>query len=385
MDLSSLTPSKILVIEGRNESVNLTDSLRAKEYLALITSVSDPRIGLETLEQEGFDIIVLDCDLEAVGGTDFFRSLLLNENEPRSIAVLVDPSIEEMHKLQAAGCSLCLDRKKDWSKELASHVVRISRQKRAEAAQALARAKQMELNRFLSDKSKRLEEFSMTIAHDVRGPLGGIAMNLEYVLDTYSDALPGRSAELISKALKASERLTGLVNEMYQFARLGSQASKMGIVCIDELVSEVISDLRDVYHSRKITFQISRLPKVWGNKDLLRRVFLNLVSNSVKYNDKDEVIIKIFHEGSQERMLGHYQNIVVADNGRGIKKEDQADIFSMFDRGSQDKLTDGLGVGLAVVHRIVELHLGSISVQSSSENGTEFMIALPTEKVSGLL
>ncbi len=392
MDLSNLTPSKILVIEGRNESVRLTEALRLKEYPALVTSVNDPELGLATLEQEGFDIIVIDCELEKLGGPDFFRSLLLNDCEPRSIAVLNNPSVEEMQKLQAVGCSLCLDRKKDWNKELASHVVRISRQKRAEAAQALARAKQMELNRFLSDKSKRLEEFSMTVAHDVRGPLGGIAMNLEYVLDTYRDALPSRCAELINKALRSSERLTGLINEMYQYAKLGSQAAKMGELSLDALVSEVISDLKDSFPGRNIEFQLSSLPVVWGNKDLMRRVFLNLVSNAVKYNDKEHVLIKIYHQGEEQRMLGNYQVITVSDNGCGISQEDQLSIFSMYARGNQAEKNmplhtglsaDGLGIGLAVVQRIVELHLGSIAVESELNLGSSFHIALPAENVAG--
>ena len=384
MDLESLTPSKILVVEGRQETVSLTEALRDKEYPALITSVSEVSIASQALLEESFDIIVLDCDLEQLGGSDFFRALLLGESEPRSIAVLTDPSVLEVQKLQAAGCSICVTRDRGWKKELAGHVVRLSRQKRAEAAQALARAKQMELNRFLSDKNRRLEDFSMTVAHDIRGPLGGIAMNLEYVMDTYGQDLPNRCRELIEKALRSSERLTGLVQEMYHYARLGSQATKMCEVSLDNLVSEVISDLRDAHQNQKIEFRLSDLPVVWGNKDLLRRVFLNLISNAIKYNDKEEVLIQIVSEGDEERMLGKYQIISITDNGPGIKAEEQSSIFSMYQRGQQsNKSEDGLGVGLAVVQRIVELHLGAISVNSEIGNGTCFNIALPAEKVSG--
>lgn len=382
MDISNFSPSKILVVEGRHESIHLTEALRSKEYPALITSVSDPQLAVATLEEEGFDIVVLDCELDQIGGVDFFRSLLLNDNEPRSIAILNDPSIQQMQRLQAAGCSLCVNRSKDWNKELVSHVVRISRQKRSEAAQAMARAKQMELNRFLSEKSKRLEEFSMTVAHDIRGPLGGIAMNLEYVLDTYRETLPDRCAELIEKALNSSARLTGLINEMYQYARLGSQAAKMGEVSLEELISEVIADLKDSHPGRNIEFHLSVFPSVWGNKDLLRRVFLNLISNAVKYNDKDQVLIKISHDGEEDRMLGHYHRISVTDNGRGIKKEDQQKIFSMYGRGSQVRSAEGLGVGLAVVQRIIELHLGCIAVESEPGQGTSFSISLPAERVA---
>lgn len=384
MDLESLTPSKILVVEGRNEAVTLTEALRAKDYPALVTSVSEISVASEALNQESFDIIVLDCELESLGGPDFFRGLLLSESEPRSILVLKSPSAKEVQKLQAAGCSICVTRDQGWQSELASHVVRLSRKKRSEAAQAIARAKQMELNKFLGEKNRRLEDFSMTVAHDIRGPLGGIAMNLEYVMDTFGEEIPSRCREMINKALKSSERLTGLVQEMYHYARLGSQATKMGEVSLETLVSEVISDLRDANQNQKIEFRLSDLPIVWGNKDLLRRVFLNLISNAIKYNDKDEVCIQIVHEGHEDRMLGKYHIVSVSDNGPGIKSEEQANIFSMYQRGqSSGQSTEGLGVGLAVVQRIVELHLGAIAIDSQVKEGAFFRIALPAEKVAG--
>lgn len=383
MKLENLTPSKILVVEGRNEGLALTDSLREKEYPALITSVSDVAVASQALDQEEFDIIILDCEIDKLGGPDFFRQLLLTESEPRSIAVLPQPSVQEVQRLQAAGCSICVTRDGSWKRELAGHVVRLSRQKRAEAAEALARAKQVEINRYLTDKNRRLEDFSMTVAHDIRGPLGGIAMNLEYVMDTYGQELPGRCREMIDKALRASERLTGLVQEMYHYARLGSQASRMGPVSLDDLLNEVIADLREAYQARKIEFTISELPQVWGNKDLLRRVFLNLVSNAVKYNDKEEVRIEVISLGDQERMLGNYRVISVSDNGPGIPSAKTENIFAMYQRGQHaPDQTEGLGIGLAVVQRIVELHLGAIDVECKPGQGTSFVIALPAERVS---
>lgn len=384
MNIENSQPAKVLVVEGRHENLLLTEALRDREYPAIVTSVSEIHTATQALEEEAFDIIVFDCDLERLGGADFFRQLLLVPSDLRSIAILKDPSVNQVQSLQAAGCSICVSRDRGWKKDVASHVVRLSRKKRAEINSEVQMAKQIEISKFLGEKNRRLEEFSMTVAHDIRGPLGGIAMNLEYVMDTYGDNLPNRCKDLIEKALRSSERLTGLVQEMYHYARLGSQATRMGEVSLENLVSEVIADLREAHQSQKIEFRLSELPVVWGNKDLLRQVFLNLISNAIKYNDKEEVLIQIINDDEQVRMLGRYQLISISDNGPGIKEQERESIFSMYKRGEQsNRAEDGLGVGLAIVKRIIELHLGSIEVDTHPGQGTKFRIALPAEQVVG--
>jgi signal transduction histidine kinase len=125
---------------------------------------------------------------------------------------------------------------------------------------------------------------------------------------------------------------------------------------------------------------IEGLPVVWGNAEMLRRVFFNLLGNAVKYHDKPQIIINIACQQIRARSLGRYCDISVTDNGPGIPAEDCQRVFSMFSRSAANAQgKEGLGVGLAVVQRIVELHYGQVRVESTLGQGTKFVLCLPME------
>ena len=119
---------------------------------------------------------------------------------------------------------------------------------------------------------------------------------------------------------------------MYDYAKLGIKATKMFEVDLKSLVNEVVSDL-SFEDSLDIRIEITDLPTVWGNPELLRRVFLNLISNAVKYNDKKEIIISIILEGLIDKTLGKFCKISVTDNGKGIDLKDDKNVFNFFQRG----------------------------------------------------
>jgi signal transduction histidine kinase len=146
-------------------------------------------------------------------------------------------------------------------------------------------------------------------------------------------------------------------------------------------VKEVISDI-NIDHASNVEVKMSELPTVWGNGDLLRRVFQNLITNAIKYCHRENVEIKIGFEGFVQRGVGEFAKFYVSDNGPGISSEDAGRVFNMFARGADaDRGTDGLGIGLAVVQRIVELHQGYIELTSEPKEGARFTILLPTEAI----
>jgi signal transduction histidine kinase len=169
---------------------------------------------------------------------------------------------------------------------------------------------------------------------------------------------------------------------MYEYAKLGEKAAKMGPLSLTQIVEETVHDLR---FDEKLDVQIGLgdLPEVWGNPELLRRMFMNLFANAVKYNDKPATIINVSTRTIREEVLGTFAELSVEDNGPGIPEQDQGTIFSMFSRGVAERgPKEGSGVGLAVVQRIVELHFGSIRVESPPGQGARFVFTLPTEAMA---
>jgi signal transduction histidine kinase len=240
-------------------------------------------------------------------------------------------------------------------------------------------ARLTEANAMLEEKNKRLDDFSASLAHDIRGPLGGISMKIDYILDTYNGELPERVKELLSRSYSSVHRLTDVVQSMYEYAKLGKQAAEMAKVDLHQLVQDAIADLH-FPDELDITINLSPMPEVWGNAGLLRRVIQNLLVNAVKYNNKEKINITIGLNKTFSNTLGEFAEFFVQDNGPGVPESQRSEIFHMFVRGAGDK-RDGLGVGLAIVQRIIELHYGRIWLETPKEGGARFAFVLPLGQI----
>jgi signal transduction histidine kinase len=208
-------------------------------------------------------------------------------------------------------------------------------------------------------------------------------MKLEYILDQYSANLDPKVRQLLERGKQSTMRLTKVVQAMYDFAKLGSQAARMSEVPLKVLINEVVADM-SFDESVDIKIGIAEnLPTVWGNPELLRRAFINLIGNAVKYADKRDVIINVGVRSIENRTLAQFCQVYVQDNGAGIEPNELERIFTMFGRGDRFReATEGLGIGLSVVQRIMELHYGSVVVESVVGQGSTFVLSLPMEKIS---
>lgn len=299
--------------------------------------------------------------------------LILGEAlDPTKIAALIDEI-----KLSGSRPSLIRVSRSDsfegrtvkTEEELPSAISQVKRLRKLQAENERLVAKLTEANQLLEEKNKKLDEFTATVAHDIRGPLGGIVMKIQYVIDTFE--LPERAVIILKKALGSGERLTHVVQGMYELAKLGAKATKMEFVDLNIVLGQLVSDL-SLDEEANIEIEISDLPKVWGNQSLLSRLFSNLITNAVKHNDKSYVKISIRESSRVERSLASFVEIEVKDNGSGVPVELREQIFSPFFRASQ---TEGLGLGLSVVKKIVDLHFGEIRV------GDSFIVTLPIERL----
>lgn len=373
----------ILILDRDSRDVVSAISHIAEQLPNLtITQVQSLERYKEIVNQSDFDVVILDYDLSGSEGVELIHELRLKDYEPAVLIVSRSVESKIFTEVYNSGCHRYIVKDGErWKEEIGPAVRHLLRIRKLEAENRKLMAKLTEANQMLAEKNKRLDEFSATLAHDIRGPLGGICMKLEYILETHSDSLSERLKLLLSRAFQSADRLTHIVQAMYEFAKLGSKATQMNVVDLKTLVEEVLLDI-NVDESREISVGIGDLGTVWGNADLLRRVFINLVQNAIKYNDKPEVIINIGTTGTTEKTLANFVEVFVEDNGPGIPEADQKDIFSIFNRGSNPSgKTEGLGLGLSVVQRIVELHFGKISVSSKPGEGTRFAMSLPLEKI----
>lgn len=232
-------------------------------------------------------------------------------------------------------------------------------------------------NAMLSRLEKSFEtqkRFSANAAHELRTPLAAIQARLE-LLDRKSKELPGDCAESLEILAAQTERLSHLVEELLQMARLET-VQKSDQIAIPALLEEILCDLEEIAQKNGVKMvQHPSEGELVGNDALLYRAIYNVIENSIKYN----------HTGGQVSVQSNVEKgqiiITISDSGRGIPAEDQKQVFEPFFRvdKSRSRQMGGCGLGLALTKAIIELHGGQIGIVVSSPKGTTIRIMLPQQ------
>ena len=330
----------------------------------------------EALGGGEFDVVVIDYDLPGIQSSEVLAQLKVMDHEPDVLLLSRCTDAGTIRKISQSQKRYIV-RDELWLEAMSRAVRDMLRIRRLEREMVLVRGRLTESNRQLEEKNLRLDEFCATIAHDIRSPLAGLILKVEYILDKYGEGFDKKCADMLGRSAESAQRLVGIVQAMYEFAKLGRKSATFDSVELAPIVREVLADIKGSA-GRQVTLEVSNMPPVRGNIDLLRRVFLNLFSNSIKYGDKEWVIISVTSDGIVNDGDDRYLHISVRDNGPGICAEDADSIFKMFTRGSASPAAmDGLGVGLAVVERIIELHHGKIELIQDGQSGCCFKFSLP--------
>lgn len=230
-------------------------------------------------------------------------------------------------------------------------------------------------NAMLSRLGKSFEtqkRFSANAAHELRTPLAVIQARLD-LLDRKSKELPGDCVESLEILAAQTERLSHLVEELLQMARLET-VQKSDQISLPALLEEILCDLEEVAQKNGVKMvQHPSEGELVGNDALLYRAIYNVIENSIKYN----------HTGGRVSAQSNVEKgqiiVTISDSGRGIPAEDQKQVFDPFFRvdKSRSRQMGGCGLGLALTKAIIELHGGQIRIVSSSPKGTTIRIMLP--------
>jgi PAS domain S-box-containing protein len=227
------------------------------------------------------------------------------------------------------------------------------------------------LNELKSEKDVR-EKFVATLTHDLRSPLSSIQLNVELLKKRYDDE---KATVITNRALKGIHRVDQMIQDLLDANRLRAgegipmDKSEMDLAL---LAREVIDDLTLVHGNRFHLHSSGAMNGVW-NSNGLRRILENLCNNAVKYGET-EGIVTVTLSAQDERVI-----ISVHNEGNPISSEDQVNLFEPFKRiNARDKNRPmGWGLGLSLVKGVAEAHQGSVSLSSSKESGTTFLVTLP--------
>ena len=229
----------------------------------------------------------------------------------------------------------------------------------------------------LEAANDELEAFCSSAAHDLRTPIRAITGFTDILLARHGDALPADVRHHISQIHDGSSQMSQLITDLLAFSRLGRQAIARETIEPGRLCRTVFSELESEREDRRVELRVAALPPLHGDPALLHVVFVNLLSNALKYSrPRDPAIIEV---GVTTQAGEAGPVFFVRDNGVGFDMHNAEKLFGLFKRLHHAHEFEGTGVGLATVRRIIERHGGRIWAEAAPGAGATFFFTIPAE------
>jgi hypothetical protein len=220
--------------------------------------------------------------------------------------------------------------------------------------------------------NRELEAFSFSVSHDLRAPLVNLIGFAELLLAKYENTLDEQGEKYLQRIRESGFRMSHLIDDLIRLARLSRQGLIYEQVSLRALVDEIVQDLENETRERAVEWRIGKLPKVACDLGLMKQVFINLISNAVKYTRRKEVAVIEIGRAAKDGE----QVFFVRDNGAGFDMKRADKLFAPFQRMHREVDFEGTGIGLATTQRILERHKGRIWAESEPESGSTFYFTI---------
>ena len=357
--------ANILVIDDEEVIRDSCSQVLIKEGYQTETA-GDGETGLQKIREVKPDLVLVDLKMPGVCGMEVLKKI--RDIDPDIIAVVItgfatiDSAVDSMKE----GAYDFLP--KPFTPDELRLIIKRGLEKRKLALEAAT----------LREEKKRMEEnFITMVSHELRTPLADIQQYFEVILGGIVGEVATKQKEMMERVRERIDALLKLINDWLDMTRIkaGEVVKKFEPLDISSILEDTISFVRPQAEMKKITLEIDapgNLKKVKGDKESLKIMFTNLISNGIKFNrEGGSVLIKAKEQDD-------HIVIEISDTGIGIIKEDLPFIFDEFFRVKSNKTRNitGTGLGLSIVKKIAEAHSGSIKVKSELGKGSTFFVIL---------
>ncbi len=221
--------------------------------------------------------------------------------------------------------------------------------------------------------NKELESFSYSVSHDLRAPLRHITGFASLLEKKASSILDEATLRYVNTISESARQMGNLIDDLLAFSRMGRSEVKKTGTKLGNLVEGILKDLQEEIKDRDIDWKVGELPEVFCDGAMLRLVFVNLISNAVKFTRRrSKAVIEI-------RCIPEHDEFIflVRDNGVGFDPKYKDKLFGVFQRLHHQDEFEGTGIGLANVRRLIHRHGGRTWAEGELENGATFYFSLP--------
>ncbi len=232
----------------------------------------------------------------------------------------------------------------------------------------------------LEEKQEELKSFIYTVTHDLKNPLNAIQITADLLRESDGKACSAEGRDHLERIIRIASTSEDMIRDLMELFRVTSSPEPVDWVDLGQVAHQVVDTLAPQIHAKGVCVQVGPLPRLLGQEEKLACVLTNLLSNAVKYVPAGAGEVEV-----SAKQLNGSVRLCVRDNGIGIPAPYHRNIFELFGRvPSKEQAVDGhvvagTGVGLAIVKRIVEAHLGEVWVESTPGAGSRFYVQLPAE------
>ncbi|RZM24505.1 MAG: PAS domain S-box protein [Pedobacter sp.] len=245
-----------------------------------------------------------------------------------------------------------------------------------------------EANISLNHNNKQLEQFAYIVSHDLQEPVRKISIFTK-MLEQDIQSLSEKQKKYFDRINTASERMGNLIRDVLRYSVLSKNNELFEMVDLNSIANDILSDLELVVEQTGANVHFDELPKIEAIPLQMSQLFLNLISNSLKYSNEGvtpeiSITSQLLPKGTATFLSSDsetdYYKMVFTDNGIGFDEEYAEKIFDIFQRLHNKNEYSGTGIGLAMCKKIMQNHQGDISARPREEGGAEFTIILPVRQ-----
>lgn len=374
--------AKVLIVDDEPSNILLLEQMMLQEGYDCLHSTSDPTQAIPKFSEVQPDLVLLDLNMPQMDGFEVMEQL--KEVDPESLVpILVLTALkDEKTRWRAlrSGAKDFLCKPFDLT-EASLRIknlleMRLLHQRVLMHNQILE--EQVKVRTAELEKStEELTDFAYIASHDLQEPLRKIIVFGDRLAGKFGSVLNDSGKDYIERMQKSAIRMKNLIDDLLQFSRVTTHKTPFQPVDLNEVVTEVLSDLEVQIERTQGKVEVDTLPSIEGERFQMHQLFQNLISNGLKYHSEGvPPVIKVRYLGAKDGL----EEIAVEDNGKGFEEKHLDRIFRPFERLHGHSEYSGTGMGLAICQKIVTHHNGHITAKSQVDKGSTFTVKISAKQ-----